>query len=81
MHEMLYRAGISGLSAVGYPDSEPEWFCMCGDWVFMAMRMSYRDSGNNLIEATRSFEFHIGRTYGEPAAAHPVDDDRSSGAA
>lgn len=65
MHEMLYRAGLSGLSAIGYEDSEPEWFCQCGGWSFMAFRMPARESGNNLIEATSSFEFHADRLIEE----------------
>jgi hypothetical protein len=32
-HELLYRAGSSGLAYAGIADnSTPHWYCSCGGW-------------------------------------------------
>ena len=32
-HELLYRAGSSGLEYAGIPDCHtPHWYCSCGAW-------------------------------------------------
>lgn len=37
-HELLYRAGSSGLGYAGIPDASPHWYCSCGRWI------KYRDA-------------------------------------
>lgn len=57
-HEMWYRPGAAGLWQLGIPDRSPGWACTCGDWTFEAVSMPTRSTGNNRIEAGRSFDEH-----------------------
>lgn len=50
VHVMDYRAGVGG--------SEPGWRCPCG-WRVIAKPMPQRRTGNNKIEARRSYIAHM----------------------
>lgn len=56
-HKMLYQAGIVGLGRTS--STSPHWYCSCGRWSFTAKYMSRRKTGNNQIEADRSFQDHL----------------------
>lgn len=55
-HEMKYQAGMLGFGRAN--PTEPHWYCTCERWSFTAVPMSQRKSGNNKIEADRSFKDH-----------------------
>jgi hypothetical protein len=57
-HGMNYRAGTSGLEAIGVRSDVAHWYCTCGAWRFTAHPMPQRKSGNNVIEARRSWTLH-----------------------
>lgn len=58
-HVMQYAAGANGLGALGFPNREPGWSCICGGWAFAAKPMPRRKTGNNKIEALRSYQRHV----------------------
>jgi hypothetical protein len=65
---MQYRAGLgfrtrvkpdgTTVSALIAEPTEPHWWCSCGNWRFTAVAMPGRKTGNNRIEAERSFAKH-----------------------
>jgi hypothetical protein len=57
-HVLIYLAGISGLAALGIPDRDPGWSCRCGGWAFRAVAMPRSKTGNNQIEALKSYQAH-----------------------
>lgn len=58
-HVMQYAAGAHGLGALGFPNREPGWSCICGGWAFAAKPIPHRKTGNNKIEALRSYQQHV----------------------
>lgn len=64
-HVMTYRAGTRGLAAFGLPDGEPGWSCRCGAWAFRAKAIPRRKTGNNQIEALRSYRAHVEKNGNE----------------
>lgn len=57
-HEIQYLAGLGGRT-------DPGWRCSCGGWGFPAVPMPRRRTGNNKIEAERSFTAHVERAGAE----------------
>lgn len=56
---MKYLAGTYGLGRFGIPNRMAHWYCSCGKWMFTAVAMSNRRSGNNRIEADRDYMKHL----------------------
>jgi hypothetical protein len=55
-HAMRYSAGVIGLGRAR--STQPGWECPCGGWRFRAQAMPRRKTGNNKIEAERSYSDH-----------------------
>lgn len=53
---MHYRAGTSGFSHLGIPDSDPHWYCECGEWRFPARPGR---NGPNHREAAQAHVRHV----------------------
>lgn len=57
-HLMRYRAGTTGLEAIGVRTDSAHWHCTCGAWRYNAYPMPRRVAGNNLVEAKRAWAEH-----------------------
>lgn len=55
-HQMHYRAGTSGFSDLGIPDSDPRWYCECGTWTFPARPGR---NGPNRAQAEKAHAAHV----------------------